>query len=374
MKQARSYILIIICAATCIAGFSTLIFQQESILRKYFISDPQERMDKFKESLSGSLGKYFIKENRNSGPEEVADYIKRFGRTSLFELVFIFRDKDGSMKEISRSGVTPVTYKSLAGENVYPTTIDGGRTEGYLMVIIKETGESEFEKGLKKYIMISYSLRFLFFLLIAALSMVLFYHYYSAKMKLARDIAEARASNDGLTGLHTHEYFGKMLNIEVEKFRIYHTPLALLMLDIDHFKDFNDKYGHPAGDKILEIAANIIKLSTRATDILARYGGEEFAIVIPYVKTDAARDKDALKDFIREIENIAERIRKNAEDYKAEFLPQTSHFTISIGVSFCYKRSDTITGATLLEKADKALYEAKRLGRNRVYIDYESAA
>src|SRR3989338_11398197 len=129
MKQARSYILIIICAATCIAGFSTLIFQQESILRKYFVSDPQERIGKFKESLSSSLSRYFVKENRDATVEEVADYIRRYGRTSLFELVFIFRDKDGGMKEISRSGGATGTYKSLAGENVYPATPDGGGAE-----------------------------------------------------------------------------------------------------------------------------------------------------------------------------------------------------------------------------------------------------
>ncbi|MFA5146436.1 MAG: GGDEF domain-containing protein [Candidatus Omnitrophota bacterium] len=375
MKKRSFLFIILLVMAVCISGVSFLILQQENILRKYFILDPQERMKEYKASLANSLSKYFTRENKSSPINDITDYIGKYGRTSLFDLMFVFRDGDGSMKQISKIGVTAVTKDALSSEYVYPVTVDNGRVDGYLMVMIKETGEAELREGLKKYSAISYSLRFMFILIIAALAVILIYHSYSAKMKLARDIAEMKASNDGLTGLHTHEYFLKELNIEIEKFRIYHTPVALLILDIDYFKKLNDQFGHLAGDRVLEGVSKIIKFSTRATDILARYGGEEFAVIIPYVaKAGRVRSKENLRNFIDELKGVAERIRKNVEDYRAEFLPDSFRVTISIGGAFFYNRRDNLTSAAILQKADRALYKAKRTGRNKACIDYESSA
>lgn len=374
MKKQPLLIIIVTCIIISIFGFTFLIVQQERILRKYFIIDPQERMKAYKASLSNSLAKYFIRENKSSTVDQVIDYIRRYGRTSLFDFIFLFKDKDDRIRQISNIGMTSVVSAVLTGENVYPTAIDNGKIDGYLVVMLKETGEAELKEGLQKYNLISYSIRFMFLLLLTAFSIIIFYHLYSAKMKLAIRIAEMKASNDGLTGLYTHEYFMKVLNIEVDKFRIYHTPIALLILDIDNFKRLNDNFGHVKGDDVLADVAKIIKFSTRATDILSRYGGEEFALIVPYVeKGGKARDRANLKEFITGVKELAERIRQNVEDYKSEFLPEDTRVTISIGGSFYYHRTDSITGTNLLQRADMVLYRAKRLGRNRVCFDYESA-
>jgi diguanylate cyclase (GGDEF)-like protein len=359
-----------------ILGFSYLILQQENILRKYFVIDPQERVKQTNLSLCNSLSRYFIRENKDATLDQVADYIAKYGRPSLFEMVFVYKDKDGTMKQIDRSGVSPVTKDAFTSETVYPITIDSGRGQGYLLITTKESGKAELEEGLRKYKTISYSLRFLFGLLVIALLIIVFYHTYSAKMRLARDLAEIKASNDGLTSAYTHEYFMKILGIEVEKFRIYNSPLALLMLDIDYFKNFNDRYGHLAGDKVLQEVAKIIKSTTRATDIVARYGGEEFSVIIPYVAKNDGRSKDEkarLKDFISEIKNVADRIRQNVEECGLEFDSGILKVTVSVGGAFYYRKFENISRDDLLQKADLALYKAKRLGRNKVCIDYESS-
>jgi len=371
IRQKTKYlIMVLVSVIVSITCFNFVVLEQENILRRYFIIAPQEKQKEFNSALSNSLVKYFIKENKVSDPKQVEEYIKRYGRTSLFDLYFIFQDKDGITKQISKSGISGVTREVTSGENVYPVSIDNGRIEGYFMVMIKEDGSAEAKEGFIKYKILSYSLKLIFLLLVAALIVIIFYYDYSAKMKLARDVAEIKASNDGLTGLHTHEYFTQALEIETAKVNIYNTPLALLMLDIDYFKEFNDKYGHLAGDKILQEASNMIKLSTRATDTLARYGGEEFAIIIPYVaKPGDMRDANKrTENFLNEIKIVAERIRKNIEDCGTVYSSNVLKVTVSIGVAFYYKKFYNMTATALLGKADSALYEAKKLGRNRVHV------
>ncbi len=374
INRAAFLIVILICLAACITTFNLLILTQEDILRKYFIIDPRERMNKYNNSLSDSLGKYFTQENKTSNVEQVAKYIKRYSNTSLFELLFIFKDKDELMKQIDKTGIVSVTKGVLMSERVYPVVIENGNVAGYLMVVIKETGDTELMEGLSKYKKISRSLRFLYVMFMVALAVILLYHKYSAKMKLARNIAEMKASNDGLTGLYTHEYFIKALEVEIEKFKLYNIPIAVVMIDIDRFKTFNDRFGHMAGDRILQEVARIIKSNTRSTDILARYGGEEFSIIMPYIprKNDIKNKKKVLRNFVSEIKNITERIRKNIEMHKIDFICDHVNVTISAGVAFCYKRRNATEGS-VLRKADRTLYKAKGLGRNRVCIDYESA-
>jgi diguanylate cyclase (GGDEF)-like protein len=252
--------------------------------------------------------------------------------------------------------------------------VASGRIDGYLVISIKKIGDEELREGLARYKAISLSLRFLYILLIIALMTILLYNEYSAKMRLARDIAEIKASNDGLTGLYTHEYFMRALNVEVERFRIYNTPIALLMLDIDGFKRFNDEYGHQVGDKILQEVSKIIKLNTRATDILARYGGEEFAIIMPYTgRPDRTGDKKHLRDFVREIREVAGRIRWNLEGSRIEYMSYRLKVTISIGAAYYYRKNGNLSSSVLLHRADAFLYKAKRLGKNKVCIDYGAA-
>ena len=169
----------------------------------------------------------------------------------------------------------------------------------------------------------------------------------------------ALAMTDGLTGVLNRRAFDEALSREWEHTVRTTGQMSLLLLDIDHFKDFNDTYGHQAGDDCLRVVAAAIRGTLwRPTDILARYGGEEFAVILP--------DVDALGAV-----EVAERIRQAITDMKIPHLKSQAgrgKVTASIGVATALSRS----GGTirmpegLLLAADTALYKAKRNGRNRV--------
>ncbi len=376
MNRFRFLLVILVYIVLCISGFNALIVQQENILRKYFITVPRERIKEYNTTLSDSLFKYFVRENRDADLAGVEDYIKRYGRTSLFETLFLYKNENGNLYQISKTGVEPISQEviDINAQRVYPVSIESGRLDGYLMIVIKATKDAEYEEGLKKYRVVSFSLRILFLLFVFALAIIALYHNYSKKMALARDIAEAKASNDGLTGLFTHEYFIELLGIEIEKFKIYGLPLALIMLDVDKFKFINDEYGHVAGDKVLQEVARSIKSTTRSTDICARYGGEEFAILMPssYTFEEKPQPKN-IESFSSEIRIMAERIRKNVEDLEIKLDDgRVVRATVSMGISFCHNRREPITKTALLERADSTLYKAKESGRNKVIIDQSS--
>jgi diguanylate cyclase (GGDEF)-like protein len=124
------------------------------------------------------------------------------------------------------------------------------------------------------------------------------------------------------------------------------------MLDLDHFKEFNDRYGHPAGDEALRVFADLLASTVREQDIAARYGGEEFAVFLPGLQADAAAE-------------VAERIRSRTESTIIALSPGlTGHLTVSIGIAIAPE--DGTQRIMLLKAADEALYRAKLAGRNRV--------
>jgi diguanylate cyclase (GGDEF)-like protein len=168
----------------------------------------------------------------------------------------------------------------------------------------------------------------------------------SAAIRFSR--AEVEAITDGLTGLYNHRYLHERLEEELERARHRQTPLSLLFCDCDCFKAYNDTYGHKAGDAALARIARIVETCSRRMDLAARYGGEEFVLVL--VDTDAA---GAL--------TTAERIRAEVE---AASLKGGQPLTVSIGVAGCPE--DASGRDELLDKADWAMYAAKRAGRNRV--------
>jgi len=168
---------------------------------------------------------------------------------------------------------------------------------------------------------------------------------------------------DALTGLANRRYFDERLREETTRAGRYASPVALLFIDIDRFKQINDTYGHPLGDRALALVAACVRHQLRLGDTVARYGGEEFAAVL---QGDA---KDAMV--------VAERIRKAVS--LLELLDDTGEpipLTVSIGVSArtSTKREDAAKlGAQLIEEADRAMYQAKHNGRNRVEVlEYES--
>lgn len=157
---------------------------------------------------------------------------------------------------------------------------------------------------------------------------------------------------DGLTGIYNRRELEKRLHQECQRARRYHRPLSVLMLDIDHFKNVNDRYGHQAGDEVLITVADLIQLNVRPVDVVCRYGGEELAVILPETNAEGAS-------------TAAERIRSTVED-SITATPQGDmvHVTVSIGLATFPRDGDT--AASLIHAADQALYVAKQEGRNLV--------
>ena len=167
------------------------------------------------------------------------------------------------------------------------------------------------------------------------------------------DFYKELSRTDGLTTLFNHKFFHQLLQTEVSRAQRYGGLLSLLMIDVDHFKSYNDGNGHPMGDSALQRLAWILSETIRDVDTAARYGGEEFAIITPETPKTGAVE-------------MAERLRRRVEEadfQKAEVMPG-GKFTISIGVASFPE--DASTKAELIERADQALYLAKAGGRNRV--------
>lgn len=167
---------------------------------------------------------------------------------------------------------------------------------------------------------------------------------------VANIIYDRQVIIDGLTGLYVHWFFYQCLEKEISRAERQSSSLALLMVDLDHFKQFNDKYGHPTGDKALVKVAEILRKDLRDIDTVARYGGEEFAVILPGVDK-----KLALR--------TAERIRKDLESYRFNVVNGKYRLTLSIGISI-YEKG--VTTEEMVERADKALYWVKQHGRNQV--------
>lgn len=162
-----------------------------------------------------------------------------------------------------------------------------------------------------------------------------------------------QAITDGLTGLYNHRFFRERLEIEIERTGRYNHSLSLILLDVDHFKHYNDTHGHPQGDELLRELADLLQKSIRKSDLACRYGGEEFVLILPETGKETAL-------------SLAERIRKAISEHPFPFkeTQPMGALTVSIGVSTFPIDSNGIDG--LIKKADDALYNAKTEGRNRV--------
>jgi diguanylate cyclase len=168
----------------------------------------------------------------------------------------------------------------------------------------------------------------------------------------------AESLTDPLTGLGNRKYFDRSIDSAVQNALASGEPLSLLMFDIDHFKSFNDSYGHLTGDQVLRLVAMSLKQTIKGQDITARYGGEEFAVVLP---STALRQALTVADHIRRAVMSKELKKKST----GEILGRV---TISVGVSILKPGDDT---DSLIERADACLYAAKRNGRNRVICEVD---
>ena len=167
------------------------------------------------------------------------------------------------------------------------------------------------------------------------------------RVSMERDLREA-ATRDKLTGLYNRRHGEQLLHdalAEASDAR----PLTILLGDIDHFKQVNDRFGHPAGDRVLRSVADVLRRAVRESDAVIRWGGEEFLLVLDQCRDDCAND-------------LAERIRGRVE---AQRDPESGKVTLSMGLATL---TSTETAEELIARADAALYEAKRRGRNRVVV------
>lgn len=173
---------------------------------------------------------------------------------------------------------------------------------------------------------------------------------------MVKNATLARLSTvDALTGLRTRRYVMECLAIEFLRARRYHTPLTLLMADLDHFKEVNDGYGHPAGDSVLRGVADLLLSAVRATDVAARYGGEELLVILPQNDLEGAR-------------TLAERWRCAVEN-NAFVAPDGRLISVTISIGAADYRESHEGPDDLLAAADRVLYLAKENGRNRTEID-----
>jgi diguanylate cyclase len=184
-----------------------------------------------------------------------------------------------------------------------------------------------------------------------------------SNLQQSLEAIRAESLTDPLTGLGNRKYFDRMIEMAVQSALANGEPLSLLMFDIDHFKSFNDSYGHLTGDQVLRLVGMSLKQTIKGQDITARYGGEEFAVVLP---NTALRQALTVADHIRRAV-MAKELKKKST---GEILGRV---TISVGVSMLKPGDDT---DSLIERADGCLYAAKRNGRNRVVceVDPEYAA
>jgi two-component system, cell cycle response regulator len=167
-----------------------------------------------------------------------------------------------------------------------------------------------------------------------------------------------RTVRDTLTGLYNRAYLLDQIGVLAERGAAQGIGLAVLMLDIDHFKQINDRYGHLAGDDVLRQVAAVIRESTRSEDLVARFGGEEFVVVLPVSVPDLAAER-------------AERIRSNLAERSIVAEGTEIRVTASIGLAFAAP-GRTRNEMALIMTADEALYQAKADGRNRVVFGHRA--
>lgn len=207
--------------------------------------------------------------------------------------------------------------------------------------------------------MIDYAL--IWKIVIGSIFLILLFGYWNMKMRKAnillklaqKDIEEKNielnrlATTDKLTNINNRRKIEELLQHELDRSERFAHPFGLVILDIDHFKEVNDKYGHQAGDRVLQEIAHLLANKLRKTDLIGRFGGEEFIIICPESNKD-------------DIIDLMERLRVKIENH---FFQDVGHKTVSFGVTLS-KDGDTMD--SIINRADKALYGAKNSGRNKV--------
>jgi diguanylate cyclase (GGDEF)-like protein len=168
---------------------------------------------------------------------------------------------------------------------------------------------------------------------------------------LLRETLHHQSIRDPLTGLYNRRYLEEAMEREIYRAERHQSSLGLIMLDVDHFKQFNDRFGHNAGDELLRELGNFLMGKARQTDIACRYGGEEFIVILPGTMEAVAKKAEKLREKFRHLTIV----------HQGQILGRT---TISLGVATFPDHGST--AKEIITAADMAMYQAKREGRNRV--------
>lgn len=176
---------------------------------------------------------------------------------------------------------------------------------------------------------------------------------HQAQRRDAQRIASLSLT-DRLTGVHNYAFFADALPRECRRAERYGLPLSLVLLDLDHFKAFNDRWGHDAGNRLLSAVGQVIQASSRSSDIAARFGGEEFALIVPGPAEEALEAAERIRAAVAEVTVLVAG-------------GESAGTTISAGVAD-FHNGDGDTGERMLDQADKALYHSKATGRDRVSL------
>jgi len=328
---------------------------------KYFIEKPKLYNVERAERLSSSIYQSFKTEVPDPGDlESIRVFIKKYNEIPFLSVNFIYKDKSGALKSILED-VKEINI--LDAEYVFPIK-QGPESIGTLLVY---DINKEYERGLKEYSHMKNVTRIFFSILLFLLLFLLLYREYNAKIEQQKRLAEFQAVHDGLTGLYTHKYFQEQLLKELSRSERYKRPVSLILCDIDHFKNFNDEFGHLAGDEVLRTVSRIMSDNVRTSDLVARYGGEEFAILLFETGTRKYPD-GGLKKLHEEATDAAKRIKAKVESTRVNLTGDRSvGVTISMGVAFYDGHSD-YRPEYLISEADISLYKSKNSGRNLITV------
>jgi len=183
---------------------------------------------------------------------------------------------------------------------------------------------------------------------------------YAIALRSMHQRLEQQAITDGLTGLYNHRFLQERFIEEVSKADRYGLPISFIMADIDNFKNLNDTYGHPQGDKVLKELAKIMTDCTRTNiDIVARYGGEEFFLMFPNTP-------------FPQVLTAANRLLTNTSNHKFDSTPGERDLTVTLSIGLITFPDHGKTVPELIANCDKAMYHAKHTGKNRVCVFSES--
>jgi diguanylate cyclase (GGDEF)-like protein len=326
--------LIIMYAIFILTAFAAILKLKNKLSRKYDLAAgdfsavndnlkelevEEKRLNIENEQREGSVLKIM---NIYEVTKEICEFL---GEDKIFE-----NFKSGLSQFVSLQGCEYMDTPKPQGEakelEIFPLTSDS-ENYGYLAI-----------KGLKK------EDRQIFDILVIQ---------FVTSIKRARlyERVQSLAITDSLTKVYTRRYSLDRFEEELKRSQEFNLSLSFLMIDIDNFKSFNDKYGHLVGDVILKAVSEVIKVNCREIDLIGRFGGEEFMVIMPMTSKDGALF-------------AAERIRKSLESNPVKAFDETLKVTLSAGVaSFA---QDAQTCQELIDKADWALYRSKRTGKNRV--------